>query len=69
QSMMCDNLSLYKTYIPSSTSLPLVQSTTITPQFYPMNNNNDDDDDDDEHRSNTSIKRKLSGIVYYTYVN
>ncbi len=51
--MMCDNLTLYKTYIPSSTSL----STTITPpQFYPIDNN------EDEHRSNTSIKRKLSGI-------
>ncbi len=50
QLMMCDNLSLYKTYIPS----PTTQSPTINPQFYPIDN--------DEHRPYTSIKRKLSGI-------
>ncbi len=54
--MMCDNLSLYKTYIPSPTSLPPAQSTTISPQFYPIDN------DDNEHRPYMSIKRKLSGI-------
>ncbi|UJR30174.1 hypothetical protein I4U23_017714 [Adineta vaga] len=43
--MMCDNLSLYKTYIPSSPN---------TSQFYPIENH------EDEHRTNTSIKRKLS---------
>jgi hypothetical protein len=55
--MMCDNLSLYKSYTPPS--------TTMTPQFYPMNDEDDgddDDDDDDEHRPYMSVKRKLSGI-------
>jgi hypothetical protein len=52
--MMCDNLSLYKTYIPSPTT---TQSTTMTPQFYPLDNDNDYDD---EHRPYMSIKRKLS---------
>lgn len=56
QSMMCDNLSLYKTYIPSSTT----QLTTMPPQFYPINDNNDDN----EHRSYMGIKRKLSGKLY-----
>jgi len=50
QLMMCDNLPLYKTYIPS----PTTQLTTMTPQFYPIDNN-------DEHRPYMSIKRKLSG--------
>jgi hypothetical protein len=57
--MMCDNLSLYKTYIPS----PTTQLTTMTPQFYPIDN---DDDNDNEHRSYMSIKRKLSGIYLIT---
>lgn len=57
--MMCDNLSLYKTYIPSPTN----QLTTIAPQFYPTNDADDDDDDDEDeqHRPYMSIKRKLSG--------
>lgn len=53
QLMMCDNLSLYKTYIPS----PANQLTTMSPQFYPT------DDIDDEHRPYMSIKRKLSGTI------
>jgi hypothetical protein len=56
QSMMCDNLSLYKSYIPSPTSLPPTQSTTMAPQFYAIDN------DDDEHRPYMSVKRKFSGI-------
>ncbi|CAF3595430.1 unnamed protein product [Rotaria sp. Silwood1] len=52
---MCDNLSLYKTYIPSPTLLSSTQSTTMTPQFYRMNN-----DDDQQHRPYMSIKRKFS---------
>ncbi len=54
QLMMCDNLSLYTTYIPS----PTTQLTTINPQFYPTDNDND------EHRPYMSIKRKLSGRLY-----
>ncbi len=54
--MMCDNLSLYKAYIPSQTTT--TQSTTMASQFYPLDNDNDYDD---EHRSYMSIKRKLSG--------
>jgi len=50
---MCDNISLYKTYIPS----PTTPSTTITPQFYPL-----DDDGGDEQRPYMNNKRKLSGI-------
>ncbi|CAF2546503.1 unnamed protein product [Rotaria sp. Silwood2] len=51
---MCDNLSLYKTYIPSPTILSSTQSTTMAPQFYPMNS------DDQQHRPFMSIKRKFS---------
>ena len=57
--MMCDNLSLYKSYIPSSTLFLPTQSTTMTAQFYPMNN-----DDDDVHRSYINNKRKFSGIFF-----
>ncbi|CAF1201486.1 unnamed protein product, partial [Adineta ricciae] len=52
--MMCDNLSLYKTYVPSSTSLPETSLTSTIPQFYPT------DTHEDEHRTHMSVKRKLS---------
>jgi hypothetical protein len=54
--MMCDNLSLYKSFVPSTTILPQHQSTTMNLQFFPIH------DEDDEHRPYMSIKRKLSGL-------
>jgi hypothetical protein len=54
--MMCDNLSVYKSFVPSTTMLPQSQSTTMNSQFFPMH------DEDDEHRPYISVKRKLSGL-------
>ena len=51
--MMCDNLSLYRTYIPSTT----------TTQSTPTYSTDNDDEYDHEHRPYMSIKRKLSGKV------
>lgn len=58
--MMCDNLSLYKSFVPSNTILPQNQSTTMTSQFFPIHD--EDNDDDNEHRQYISVKRKLSGL-------
>ena len=49
--MMCDNLSLYRTYVPPSAT------TQSTPTYFTDN----DDEYDHEHRPYMSIKRKLSG--------
>lgn len=54
--MMCDNRSLYKTSVPSTTQHPQAQSTTMNSQSFPVL------DADDEHRSHMSTKRKLSGL-------
>ncbi|CAF0791628.1 unnamed protein product [Rotaria sordida] len=54
QLMMCDNLSLYKSFVPSTPILPQTESTTMNLQFFPAY------DEDNEHRSCMSVKRKLS---------
>ena len=54
--MMCDNLSVYKSFVPSTTILPQNQSTTMNSHYFPMHG-----EDDDEHSSYISVKRKLSG--------
>lgn len=53
--MMCDNLSLYKSFVPSTSILPQTESTAMNSHFFPAY-------DDDEHRLYTSAKRKLSGL-------
>ncbi len=57
--MMCDNLSLYKSFVPSTTILPQNQSTTMNAHFFSLHGEDDDDEDD---RPYTSVKRKLSGL-------
>jgi hypothetical protein len=55
---MCDNLSLYKSFIPSTTILPQNQSITTNSQLFPVHDN------DNEHRPYISVKRKLSGLFF-----
>ncbi len=56
QLMMCDNLSVYKSFVPSTTIHPQTQSTTTNSHFFPVH------EEDDEHRPYMSVKRKLSGL-------
>jgi hypothetical protein len=60
---MCDNLSLYKSFVPSTTILPINQSTTMNSHFFPIH------DEDDEHRPYISVKRKLSGLYKFSIVH
>ena len=52
---MCDNLTLYKTFVPSPTMHPQIHLTTMNSHFFPMY------DEDNEHRPYLNVKRKLSG--------
>lgn len=54
--MMCDNPSLYSSYVPSAVSMST--SANNNTQFYSMENDNQCN----EHRSYNNVKRKLSGM-------
>ena len=59
--MMCDNLSLYKSFGSSTTIHPQNQLTTVNSQFFPTY------DEDDERRPYMSVKRKLSGLYLFIF--